>query len=401
MKSLFSRFKPAAPGTGPPPGKSRPRPSFDEKKPVPDDDDSTVRVKRKPSLRPRSGLASVTGVTKAALRSPTPSSTASAQSNTKHSGGGSSTAARAATRHARSASVASRASSHAHSDTKPAPAVPSKDEPQHHSHSLPSIPDIPLASDGMGEWGAVATVGGAADRASARSPRHRVSFDNVKKVAFQSPSRGTDTPPPTASETDLRRATLPARVPSRRQSGSPTRHLLNRTASTNSRPESPSKQLSRSSSTTSHQVRKSALSNVDESPTKSTKSSLLADNSEDNDAMSEKSYLPQPESWSAIMDEELIANLGPRERARQEVLWEIINSEEKPFVAERDILQDTSSSPRRPQPGTSRPTSADAHIITLDIIRLARTPPDLLLSPATFPGQRIPTLPPDCGSVLV
>jgi hypothetical protein len=45
--------------------------------------------------------------------------------------------------------------------------------------------------------------------------------------------------------------------------------------------------------------------------------------------MSEKSYLPQPESWSAIMDEELIANLGPRERARQEVLWEIINSEEK------------------------------------------------------------------------
>lgn len=196
--------------------------------------------------------------------------------------------------------------------------MPSKDE-QH--QSLPSIPDIPLASDGMGEWGAVA-----------RSPRHRVSFDNVKKVAFQSPSRGTDTPPPTASETDLRRATMPARVPSRRQSaGSPTRHLLHRAASTNSRPSSPTRgnatpnqHLSRSSSVTSHLIRKSALADVHESPTKSS-----LDNSEDNDAMSEKSYLPQPESWSAIMDDELIANLGPRERERQEVLWEIINSEEK------------------------------------------------------------------------
>lgn len=367
MKSLFSRFKPAAaPGTGPPqpPTKAtRPRPSFDEKSPVPDDDDSTVRVKRKPSLRPRAGLA---GVTKAAapLGSTTPTSATSGVSNNNKqqlpngssvpngvssSGGGgagggaagatgslNSTAARAATRHARSASVASKTSSQAHSETK-SPAgfpVPSKDRdnkdehphPQH--QSLPSIPDIPLASDGMGEWGVSA----------ARSPRHRVSFDNVKKVAFQSPSRGTDTPPPTASETDLRRATLPARVPSRRQSsGSPTRHLLNRAASTNSRPSSPntrgnltpSKQLSRSSSVTSHQIRKSALADVHESPTKSTKSSLQLDNSEDNDAMSEKSYLPQPESWSAIMDEELIANLGPRERARQEVLWEIINSEEK------------------------------------------------------------------------
>jgi hypothetical protein len=45
--------------------------------------------------------------------------------------------------------------------------------------------------------------------------------------------------------------------------------------------------------------------------------------------MSAASYLPIPESWSAAMDEELIANLGPRERTRQEVLWEIVNSEEK------------------------------------------------------------------------
>jgi hypothetical protein len=45
--------------------------------------------------------------------------------------------------------------------------------------------------------------------------------------------------------------------------------------------------------------------------------------------MSAASYLPIAECWSAAMDDELIANLGPRERARQEVLWEIVNSEER------------------------------------------------------------------------
>jgi hypothetical protein len=30
-----------------------------------------------------------------------------------------------------------------------------------------------------------------------------------------------------------------------------------------------------------------------------------------------------------MAEEELIANLGPRERTRQEVLWEIVSSEER------------------------------------------------------------------------
>ena len=41
------------------------------------------------------------------------------------------------------------------------------------------------------------------------------------------------------------------------------------------------------------------------------------------------SYLPPPNSWSEMAEEELKANLGPRERTRQEVLWEIVSSEER------------------------------------------------------------------------
>ena len=45
--------------------------------------------------------------------------------------------------------------------------------------------------------------------------------------------------------------------------------------------------------------------------------------------MSTRSYLPPPNSWSEMAEDDLIANLGPRERTRQEVLWEIVSSEER------------------------------------------------------------------------
>jgi hypothetical protein len=45
--------------------------------------------------------------------------------------------------------------------------------------------------------------------------------------------------------------------------------------------------------------------------------------------MSQQSYLPPPASWSEMAEDELIANLGPRERTRQEVLYEIVSSEER------------------------------------------------------------------------
>ena len=40
------------------------------------------------------------------------------------------------------------------------------------------------------------------------------------------------------------------------------------------------------------------------------------------------SVLP-PASWSEAAEEDLVAHIGPRERARQEVLWEIVASEER------------------------------------------------------------------------
>lgn len=71
-----------------------------------------------------------------------------------------------------------------------------------------------------------------------------------------------------------------------------------------------------------------SLTHMAHSPTKSTLSQVTLAPSESS-ATSAQSYIPLPESWSAAMDDELIANLGPRERARQEVLWEIVNSEER------------------------------------------------------------------------
>ena len=45
-------------------------------------------------------------------------------------------------------------------------------------------------------------------------------------------------------------------------------------------------------------------------------------------------------SWSEATEEDLVSNLGPRERTRQEVLWEIVTSEER-YVAELLKLKET------------------------------------------------------------
>ncbi|ETW85784.1 hypothetical protein HETIRDRAFT_154385 [Heterobasidion irregulare TC 32-1] len=47
-----------------------------------------------------------------------------------------------------------------------------------------------------------------------------------------------------------------------------------------------------------------------------------------------------PASWSEGAEEDLVSNLGPRERTRQEVLWEIVASEER-YVNELIKLKDT------------------------------------------------------------
>lgn len=177
-----------------------------------------------------------------------------------------------------------------------------------------------------------------------RGPSRRISLDNVKKqVAFQSPARNVN-----ASESDLRATARSAMMgsstvgPSRsaRRTSSPPRttsaapmqsnvqalsHIFEK-AATSTNPIQPRATLSRSSSRQSLHNRKASLTgsgSIMHSPSKTALSTLAP--SENSSA----GYLPMPECWSAAMDDELIANLGPRERARQEVLWEIVNSEEK------------------------------------------------------------------------
>ncbi|OCF40058.1 hypothetical protein I317_06133 [Kwoniella heveanensis CBS 569] len=55
---------------------------------------------------------------------------------------------------------------------------------------------------------------------------------------------------------------------------------------------------------------------------------------------SARSYIAPPNSWSEMAEDDLIANLGPKERTRQEVLWEIVSSEER-YVQDLMKLNDT------------------------------------------------------------
>ncbi|KAK8861682.1 hypothetical protein IAR55_002505 [Kwoniella newhampshirensis] len=73
-----------------------------------------------------------------------------------------------------------------------------------------------------------------------------------------------------------------------------------------------------------------------------TKSSIMCPTpSEASGAASNgRSYLASPNSWTEMAGEELVANLGPKERTRQEVLWEIVSSEER-YVQDLIRLNET------------------------------------------------------------
>ncbi|KAK4683673.1 hypothetical protein P7C73_g6559, partial [Tremellales sp. Uapishka_1] len=81
------------------------------------------------------------------------------------------------------------------------------------------------------------------------------------------------------------------------------------------------------------------------------KSSILTPTPSESSA-SAKSYLVPLASWSEMAEDDLIANLGPRERTRQEVLWEIVSSEER-YVQELVKLNATFSQALLPPSATS------------------------------------------------
>ena len=49
----------------------------------------------------------------------------------------------------------------------------------------------------------------------------------------------------------------------------------------------------------------------------------------DNDSIDQPSPLTQPPYWSEDAEEDLVTHLGPSERSRQEIMWEIVKSEER------------------------------------------------------------------------
>jgi hypothetical protein len=51
--------------------------------------------------------------------------------------------------------------------------------------------------------------------------------------------------------------------------------------------------------------------------------------SHDGGGSNNGSWIGPAGSWSEWADQDLLMNLGPRERTRQEVLWEIVSSEER------------------------------------------------------------------------
>ncbi|BEI86084.1 hypothetical protein CcaverHIS002_0603710 [Cutaneotrichosporon cavernicola] len=276
MKSLWGRFKPAQAG----PSTSRPSPDVA----VADRSDDTIKVGKTRSFRrPR--------LTDVHTETPT-----SASGDAEHS-------------HSHDYSTISHSSLTKELPPRPvtpgalanlSPPVSPKD-----SHDLPNA---------IEEW-------------RAQQARASNSTDNVKKVAFQSPQR----PHGTNSDGDLRGRAAGSAGPSRQREHSPT----SRSSSRNSVHGSTPLDMRRGSASTSQ----ASLTHMAHSPTKSTLSQVTLAPSESS-ATSAQSYIPLPESWTAAMDDELIANLGPRERARQEVLWEIVNSEER-YVQDLAKLNET------------------------------------------------------------
>ena len=152
----------------------------------------------------------------------------------------------------------------------------------------------------------------------------------VKKVTFRSPAPTPTTSMvlddiPTVEDTSTEREQRDRTNSLRSRGGSPAKgsypHPPSRNASRSSLPgiQKPSA-LRRASVPVSSGSSASPTIKSTESPTPSHASF---------DAASTRSYLPPPNSWSEMAEEDLIQNLGPKERTRQEVLWEIVSSEER------------------------------------------------------------------------
>ena len=105
-------------------------------------------------------------------------------------------------------------------------------------------------------------------------------------------------------------------------------------------------------------------------------------------------------SWSEAAEEDLVSNLGPRERTRQEVLWEIVASEER-YVVELIKLKETFIDPLLhpyatfPAVSPTLPDADDYYALRLDAASPQESVDHLpiaarFLSPVPFDGVQTP-----------
>lgn len=137
---------------------------------------------------------------------------------------------------------------------------------------IPTVPDVPPPADGN------RTASTSSKRVVSTSPTKKASFTSSRPPSSQPRSNSRQSLPSSMKPIPTRKSSIPSVPPS----ASPTKSAMSPTPSEHS------------------------LS-----------------------GMSNKSYLPPPNSWSEMAEDDLIANLSPRERTRQEVLWEIVSSEER------------------------------------------------------------------------
>ncbi|KAK7014913.1 DH domain-containing protein [Favolaschia claudopus] len=183
---------------------------------------------------------------------------------------------------------------------------------------------------------------GRSSRKTNTSVATATASDVQKKVAFRSP-------PPTPSNLDR---TLPEAPGSTTASGVPLKTSVTRFQAVHGKEPRGSTSTGASSSRTD--VASSAGKTAVKSTSTRTTSPYLQKVGEAGSSQSLRSGTPYSsmsnntsgsrilaaQSWSEVTEEDLVSNLGSRERTRQEVLFEIISSEER-YVQELIKMKDT------------------------------------------------------------
>ncbi|KAF5380934.1 hypothetical protein D9615_003888 [Tricholomella constricta] len=224
--------------------------------------------------------------------------------------------------------------------------LPPIDEPTPSSTPTPPYPSPlidPISSDLTARAASPRTDSDSTARSARKVPNGTLTANDVqKKVAFISP-------PPTPVNTDR---TLPdAPAPTQPAASPPLKTTVSRFQATHGK--EPRASLSTAASSSKADVATTANKTSVKATSTRASSPYLQKQAEAASAASLRSGTPYSQmstnsgsrilaatSWSEVTEEDLVSNLGSRERTRQEVLFEIISSEER-YVQELIKMKDT------------------------------------------------------------